>query len=132
MMNYDEKEKNPEELDEMTDELRYLLGEEKGLFDPDADFDEDDEEYIDNIITLTAEDGREVDFEFLDLIEYEENEYVVLLSVDEEEDEVTILRVSSDDDSDEENYEGVQDEDTLRAVFEIFKEQNSDNFNFVD
>lgn len=132
MMNYDEKEKNPEELDEMTDELRYLLGEEKGLFDPDADFEEDDEEYIDNIITLTGEDGREVDFEFLDLIEYEENEYVVLLSVDEEEDEVTILRVISDDDSDEENYEGVQDEDTLRAVFEIFKEQNSDNFNFVD
>ena len=132
MMNYDEKEKNPEELDEMTDELRYLLGEEKGLFDPDADFDEDDEEYIDNIITLTGEDGREVDFEFLDLIEYEGNEYVVLLSVDEEEDEVTILRVISDDDSDEENYEGVQDEDTLRAVFEIFKEQNSDNFNFVD
>lgn len=132
MMNYDEKEKNSEELDEMTDELRYLLGEEKGLFDPDADFDEDDEEYIDNIITLTGEDGREVDFEFLDLIEYEGNEYVVLLSVDEEEDEVTILRVISDDDSDEENYESVQDEDTLRAVFEIFKEQNSDNFNFVD
>lgn len=132
MMNYDEKEKNPEELDEMTDELRYLIGEERGLFDQDADFDEDDEEDVDNIITLTGEDGREVDFEFLDLIEYEENEYVVLLSVDEEEDEVTILRVSSDDDSDEENYEGVQDEDTLRAVFEIFKEQNSDNFNFVD
>lgn len=33
----------------------------------------------DNIITLNDENGNEVEFEFLDLIPYRQNEYVVLL-----------------------------------------------------
>lgn len=35
-------------------------------------------EELDNIIILNDEDGNEVEFEFLDLIEYEGEEYVVL------------------------------------------------------
>ena len=38
-------------------------------------------EELDNIIVLNDEDGNEVEFEFLDLIEYEGEEYVVLLPV---------------------------------------------------
>ena len=40
-------------------------------------------EYGPNIMTLQAEDGRNVDFEFLDLIEYGGESYVVLLPIDE-------------------------------------------------
>ena len=40
-------------------------------------------EELDNIIILNDEDGNEVEFEFLDLIEYEGEEYVVLLPVEE-------------------------------------------------
>ena len=39
-----------------------------------------------NIVTLTDEDGEEVNFEFLDLIEYEGENYVILLPADEVED----------------------------------------------
>ena len=42
-------------------------------------------EELDNIIVLNDENGDEIEFEFLDLIEYDGEEYVVLLPNDEEE-----------------------------------------------
>ena len=46
-----------------------------------------EEELLDNIIVLNDENGEEVPFEFLDLIELEGEEYVVLLPVEEDEDD---------------------------------------------
>lgn len=86
-----------------------------------------------NIITLNDENGAEVQFEFLDLIEYEGHEHVVLLPVnDEAEDEVLILRVEPIEDSDEEAYVSVDDEETLMAIFEIFKQHFADEFDFAE
>ena len=99
------------------------------------------DENLSNIIILNDENGNEVQFEFLDLIEYESEEYVVLLPVledDEEDDEeddgeVVILKVDdSEENSDEESYISVDDEETLTAVFEIFKEKFKEEFNFTD
>ncbi len=97
----------------------------------------DENEELDNIIILNDEDGNEVKFEFLDLVELDDEEYVVLLPVteegEEEEGEVVILKVEdSDDESDEESYVSIEDEDTLNKVFEIFKEKFKDDFDFVD
>ena len=96
-------------------------------------------EDLDNIVILNDEDGNEVKFEFLDLVEYEDEQYVVLLPMaeeneDEEEDgEVVILKLEdTDDDSDEESYVSVEDEDVLMKVFEIFKDKFKDEFDFVD
>ena len=95
-------------------------------------------EELDNIVILNDEDGNEVKFEFLDLIELDDEEYVVLLPVTEEgedaEGEVVILKVedSDDEESEEESYVSVEDEDTLNKVFEIFKEKFKDDFDFVD
>ncbi len=88
---------------------------------------------IDNIIVLNDEYGNAVNFEFLDLIEYEKNEYVVLLPTDESDEagEVVILQVE-DENGEEETYVSVEDENTLLAVFEIFKDKYKDEFNFVD
>lgn len=98
-----------------------------------SDFDELQNEEELNIITLTDEDGSEIDYEFLDLIDYEDRTYVVLLPVDESEDngEVIILEVNEIDDETEE-YASVEDEATLSAVFDIFRERFQDEFNFVD
>ncbi|MFG6319474.1 MAG: DUF1292 domain-containing protein [Clostridia bacterium] len=97
-----------------------------------------DSEYIDdesNIVVLNDEDGNEIRFEFLDLIEYESEEYVVLLPIDEEgendDGEVVILKLE-DSDTDEESYVSVDDESVLNAVFEIFKDKFKDEFNFTD
>ena len=91
-------------------------------------------EDLDNIIILNDEDGKEVRFEFLDLIEYNSEEYVILLPADEkeEEGEVVILKVEQSEADDEESYIGVEDEEELNAVFEIFKDKFKDEFNFVD
>lgn len=93
------------------------------------------EEELDNIIVLNDENGEEVHFEFLDVIELDEEEYVVLLPVEEEEEaegEVVILKVEDTENEEEESYVSVEDEDTLNKVFEIFKEKFKDEFNFID
>ena len=94
-------------------------------------------EELDNIVILNDEEGNEVQFEFLDLVELDNEEYVVLLPVtsegEEDEGEVVILKLEdTDDDSEEESYVGVEDEEILNKVFEIFKEKYKDEFNFVD
>lgn len=95
-------------------------------------------EGLDNIVSLTDEDGNEVKFEFLDLIELDDEQYVVLLPVtpegEEDEGEVVILMVEDNDnpDAEEESYISVEDEDTLNKVFEIFKEKFKNDFDFID
>lgn len=95
-------------------------------------------EELDNIVILNDEEGNEVKFEFLDLVELDDEEYVVLLPVteegEEEEGEVVILKVEDTDDenAEEESYVSIEDEDILNKVFEIFKEKFKDDFDFVD
>ena len=94
------------------------------------------DEELDNIIVLNDEDGNEVQFELLDLVEYDQEEYVILLPVTEEGEEdlgeVVILKVEDTESEDEDSYVSVDDEEVLNAVFEIFKEKFKDEFNFVD
>lgn len=91
-------------------------------------------EELDNIIILNDEEGNEVKFEFLDLIELDGEEFVVLLPTEEEEDseEVVILKVEDSEDDEMESYVSVDDEETLNTVFQMFKEKFKDEFNFVD
>lgn len=95
-----------------------------------------EEEELDNIIVLNDENGEEVPFEFLDLIELEGEEYVVLLPVEEEDSEdageVVILKVEDTESEEEESYVSVEDEEVLNRVFAMFKEKFKDEFNFID
>lgn len=84
-----------------------------------------------NIITLTDENGVETDFEFMDCIEYQGKEYLALLPCDEESAEVVILEVEPVDEENE-NYLSVEDEATLIAVYEIFKDHYKDILTFED
>ena len=94
------------------------------------------EEELDNVIVLNDEDGNEVKFEFLDLVELDEEEYVVLLPIvenEEDDGEVVILKLEdTEEESEEESYVGVEDEEILNKVFAIFKEKFKDEFDFVD
>lgn len=83
----------------------------------------------DNIITLNDENGNEVEFEFLDLIPYRQNEYVVLLPIGDSDGQVVILQLKEIDDETEE-YVGVENEFVLETVFALFKERNKDFFTF--
>ncbi len=94
------------------------------------------DEELNNIIVLNDENGDEVEFEFLDLVEYDNEEYVILLPVAAEDDEdlgeVVILKVEETESEEEESYVSVDDEETLNKVFDIFKDKFKDEFNFVD
>lgn len=89
---------------------------------------------LDNIITLNDEEGNPVQFEFLDLVEYQGKEYVILLPTEEnfeDSGEVVILEVI-DTDGDEESYISVDNGENLQAVFNIFKEKFISEFDFID
>ena len=83
-----------------------------------------------NVIILNDENGNEVEFEFLDLIEHEGGEYIVLLPSDDES--VVILKVEADEENDTENYIGLEDEELLMELFEIFKANNADIYSFSE
>lgn len=95
-----------------------------------------EEEYLSNVVILNDEDGNEVKFEFLDIIELDSEQYAILLPVeedDENEGEVVILKIEDNgENSDEETYVSVDDEETLNKVFQMFKEEFKDEFNFTD
>ena len=82
-------------------------------------------------LTLTDENGVDTTFEYLDCIEYEGNEYLILMPMEDESEEIVILEVEPVDEE-LENYLAVEDEATLNAVFAIFKEKFQDVFTFED
>ena len=85
-----------------------------------------------NILSLTDENGQEVEFEYLDSVEYEGKEYLVLMPADDvDSGEIVILEVEPVD-AETENYLSVSDEDILTAVYEIFKERYKDVLTFED
>ncbi len=85
----------------------------------------------DHLLSLTDENGVETTFEYLDCIEYEGKEYLVLIPADEESDEIVILEIQPVDEENE-NYVPVEDEDKLNAVYAIFKERFKDILDFAD
>lgn len=90
-------------------------------------------EAAENILVLNDADGNEVEFEYLASVDYEGAEHIVLMPLEGDDTEVVILRVEPVPGNDEEEaYVGVTDEAVLEAVFEIFKTQFADVFEFED
>lgn len=98
----------------------------KDFFGEEEDIISDEEE----LFVLNDEDGNEIKFEFLDLIELENENYVVLYPVENETEEVVILRVQETE-GEQDEYLSV-DEKTLQAVYAIFKEKFKDVYDFQD
>ena len=84
-----------------------------------------------SILTLTDENGEDMDFEYLDCIEYQGTEYLVLMPADEGSNELVILAIEPVDEENE-NYLAVEDEAGLDAVYGIFKERYKDVLEFAD
>jgi uncharacterized protein YrzB (UPF0473 family) len=84
-----------------------------------------------NIITLTDENGVDTEFEYLVVIEYRGSEYLILMPVEDESGEIVILLIEPVDEETE-NYLAVEDEATLEAVFQLFKERYKDILTFEE
>lgn len=89
------------------------------------------EEEESNLLSLTDENGQETVFEYLDVIEYNGKEYLILLPAEDENGEVVILEIEPVDEENE-NYLSVNDEKLLNEVYDIFKEKYKDILIFED
>ena len=75
----------------------------------------------------------EEEYEFLDTVEYEGETYFMLIPATDSEEidgEVFIMKLVEVDG--EEMLEGVEDGEVFDAVYNIFKENNKDEFEFLD
>lgn len=81
------------------------------------------------LLTLTDDEGNEIEFELLDVIEYDNDEYIVLIENDEDADEVVILKINALDEETEE-YVSIEDEDLLQTIFDMFKKKYDGEINF--
>ncbi|HPY85877.1 MAG TPA: DUF1292 domain-containing protein [Ruminococcus sp.] len=88
------------------------------------------EEDNENYITLTDDDGKDVSFEILDTVQYDERLFAVLLPFDEEDDGVVILEIIPSEDPEFDDFVAVEDEDLLNDVFEEFKKNYSGEYEF--
>ena len=88
-------------------------------------------EQDENILTLTDENGQDMDFEYLDCLTCEGKEYLVLMPADEPSTEIVILEVEPVDEENE-NYLAVEDEAILDAVYGLFKEKYKDILTFEE
>lgn len=85
------------------------------------------------ILTLHDDDGNEEQFEFLDIVEYQDKQYIVLFPLEDDDNEIVILQVEEIEGNDEEEaYIAVEDEKILDAVYGVFKERFKDEFDFED
>lgn len=72
-----------------------------------------------NLIILKDNKGNEIEMEFLDLIEYEGYEYVVM--AEEGSEEVVIMEQVPNEDGETATYNDVLNDEVINRVFEIFK-----------
>jgi uncharacterized protein YrzB (UPF0473 family) len=84
-----------------------------------------------NVVTLLDEDGNVVELEVLDEIDYEGEKFGVFLPMEEDADEVIILKITEDVGG-EFDFESIDDDAKLDAIFNIFMERAEEDFEFVD
>ena len=93
------------------------------------------DEERDDIVVLVDENGEEVEFEHIDTIEMNDNEYVVLVPLDEDDDEdidddeeeVIILKIEHNDDG-EDSFVTIDEDDELEEVFNEFQSRMEEEF----
>lgn len=80
----------------------------------------------DSFITLTDENGNEIDFLLLDVFEYEGADYMVLMPLtdedgEEDEEELFFLRAEKTDEG--EVYSSIEDEALLNAIADAYEKE---------
>jgi uncharacterized protein YrzB (UPF0473 family) len=91
------------------------------------EFDEND------IITLTDEDGNQIQALYLDTIEFEEQVYAALMTMQSEEaGEILIFKIEDSEYEDMDDYVTVEDERILMEVYRIIKDRFGDEMSFTD
>lgn len=80
------------------------------------------------IITLTNEDGKDVEFEILDVVVMDDGkEYLIVAeATDEEKEDIEVVILEVNEEDGEEVYDTVTDEEVGKKVFDKFVEQQKE------
>lgn len=78
----------------------------------------------DGIITLVDDEGNEVQFAYVDLVEYEGENYAIMLPIEDGEvlEEAVVMLVQENEDGSDE-LTGIEDEAIVNAVIDIYNER---------
>ena len=89
----------------------------------------------DSIVILTDDEGNEHEFEILQILEIDDVEYAILLSLDgeeDEEDEAIILRIGVDDSTGEEVLYDIEDDAEWEMVAQAWQQFADDDWDDED
>lgn len=96
-------------------------------------------EYERDLVTLMDEEGVEHEFEVIDSLEHDDEEYLALIPVFEtpeenldDSGELVILKIAADDETGEEFLEAIEDEDEFNKIADIFMERLEEYFDFEE
>ena len=99
----------------------------------------ENQDYEQNLLTLTDEEGQEHEFEIVDTMDLDGERYMALVPVfadpqDSLEDsgELVILKVVPDDENGEELLQTIEDDDEFNRVADLFMERLEDYFEFEE
>ena len=86
------------------------------------------EDYGPNFITLTDEDGNDIELEYVDALEWNGVTYMAFFptvaeDAEEDEEEYGLIILKSELENGEETLVTIEDEDELNTVYEKFMEQ---------
>lgn len=86
------------------------------------------EDYGPNFITLTDEDGNDIELEYVDALEWNGVTYMAFFptveeDTEENEEEYGLIILKSEMENGEETLVTIEDEDELNTVYEKFMEQ---------
>lgn len=90
---------------------------------PQEAFDQDE-------LVLTDEDGNDITFQLLDVIEHEGGRYLVLQDPDDEN--YVVIMQETELNGDESTFTELEDQDLLETIFALFKERNEENLDLED
>ncbi len=87
------------------------------------------EEYGNDYVTLTDEDGNELELEHLDTLEYKGNTYFAFIPAEMElAESYELIIMKAEEENGEEILVTIDDEDELDEMFQIFSERLEDSF----
>ncbi len=95
----------------------------------------ENEDYGNDFVTLVDENGKETEFEIVDSLVTENNEYFALIPTEtadnlaEDDGELVILKVVVDDNGDE-FLEPIEDDDEFEEISEIFIDRLEELYDF--
>ena len=86
------------------------------------------DEFGPNFITLTDDDGKDIEMEYVDALEYQGKTYMAFFPVveegaDEEDEEYGLVILRSEAENGEDFLVTVDDEQELDTVYDLFMEQ---------